>query len=103
MMFLFARKNITAIISSLNLLAITIALRTGKADYHFMLQHDDGTWSHKPGMAGTRLINGNNPSVVSWDMPIYHRGLYNVFGIVSEIGAIENYYDSDTIYFAVTR
>ena len=54
-------------------------------------------------MAGTRLINGNNPSVVSWDMPIYHRGLYNVFGIVSEIGAIENYYDSDTIYFAVTR
>ena len=79
-----------------------IALRTGDADYHFMLQHSDGTWSHKPGICSTRLIDGANPSVISWDLPQID-GYLLQFGILSEVGCIENYYDSEIIYFAVTK
>ncbi|MBQ3229787.1 MAG: hypothetical protein IJB49_02085, partial [Clostridia bacterium] len=77
-----------------------IALRTGKDDYHFMIQHSDGSWSHKPGRAKTRLINGANPSVVNWDL-ILIDGFLSNFGFIKEIGVIPNYYDSETIYFAV--
>lgn len=68
-----------------------------------MVQHNDGTWSHKPGFCGTRLINGANPSVVSWDAPQINSFHLYAFGIVREIGAISNYYDSKTVYFAVTK
>ena len=80
-----------------------IALRTGESDYHFMVQHNDGSWSHKPGFASTRLIDGDNPSVVSWDCPKIDSFLLYHFGIVKEIGYEYNYYDSRTIYFAVTK
>lgn len=80
-----------------------IALRTGESDYHFMVQHSDGSWSHKPGICKTRLIDGNNPSVVSWDAPQIDLYAWVYFGIVIEIGYEPNYYDSETIYFAVSR
>ena len=80
-----------------------VALRTGEADYHFMVQHNDGTWSHKPGYGSTRLIDGDNPSVVSWDAPLVDSYLLYNYGIVKEIGAIQSYYDSKTIYFAVSK
>ena len=80
-----------------------IALRTGDADYHFMVQHNDGSWSHKPGICSTRLINGANPSVVSWDAPKIDPYFYYYYGIVKEVGSEANYYDSKTIYFAVTK
>ncbi len=80
-----------------------IALRTGEADYHFMIQHSDGSWSHKPGLCGTRLIDGPNPDAVSWDVPLVDPFLLNNFGIVKEIGSISGYYDSETRYFAVSK
>ena len=43
-----------------------IALRTSEADYHFMLQHSDGSWSHKPSSLLSRLIAGDNPSEIAW-------------------------------------
>lgn len=79
-----------------------IALRTGESDYHFMIQHNDGTWSHKPSACKTRLINGANPSVVSWDLPLVDTFLYS-YGVIREVGAIPNYYNSKTRYFAVTK
>ena len=80
-----------------------IALRTGVADYHFMVQHNDGSWSHKPGFCSTRLIDGDNPSVISWDAPQVVSFLLSNFGIIREVGSIHNYYDSRTIYFAVSK
>lgn len=80
-----------------------IALRTGVADYHFMVQHSNGSWSHKPGFCSTRLIDGTNPSVISWDMPEVDSYLLYSSGIIKETGYIHNYYDSETIYFAVSK
>ena len=80
-----------------------IALRTSATDYHFMKQHSDGSWSHKPSICKSRLIEGTNPSVVSWDVPTYDTMLWAFTGRVEETGYIENYYNSKTIYFAVTR
>ena len=80
-----------------------IALRTGEADYHFMVQHNDGSWSHKPGLCSTRLIDGDNPSVVAWDAPTINSFYYYITGKVIEIGYVPNYYNSKTIYFAVSK
>ena len=80
-----------------------IALRTGKNDYHFMVQHNDGSWSHKPGICETRLIDGANPSVVSWDLPQINRRQYYMYGVVKEVGYVPNYYNSKTVYLAITR
>ena len=44
-----------------------IALRTANNDYHFMLQHNDGTWSHKPSVCPTRPIIC--PALISNDTP----------------------------------
>jgi hypothetical protein len=77
-------------------------MRTGDKDYHFMVQHNDGSWSHKPGPCSTRLIDGANPSVISWDAPQIS-GFLLLFGVVEEVGVVPNYYDSRTIYFAVSK
>ena len=79
-----------------------IALSTGPDDYHFMVQHSDGTWSHKPGFGPTRQINGDNPSCVSWDAPIVD-GLLLSMGIYCEVGAHEGYYNDGPVYFAVSK
>lgn len=80
-----------------------IALRTGEIDYHFMVQHSDGSWSHKPGFLSTRLIDGANPSVIAWDAPQINSFFLSEFGIIKEVDPIPNYYDSATIYFAVSK
>ena len=69
-----------------------IALRTGEADYHFMLQHSDGSWSHKPSSLPSRLIAGDNPSEIAWD------GYAKTGRVICN-----NYYNSKTVYFAVTK
>ena len=54
-------------------------------------------------MCSTRLINGDNPSVISWDLPKIDIYSLYVYGVIRETGYVENYYDSRTIYFAVTK
>ncbi len=80
-----------------------IALRTGshtvngrlEKDYHFMVQHDDGSWSHKPGLLEARkLKTGETPETASWDLYEFVNNKVSV--------AYVNFYDSKTVYFAVT-
>lgn len=80
-----------------------IALRTGEADYHFMVQHSDGTWSHKPGSLKSRLIDGANPSVVSWDYPNVDMDAFYSTGQIIESGVTPNCYTSLIVYFAITE
>ena len=80
-----------------------IALRTWTGDYHFMLQLNDGTWAHKPSIAETRIITNINPSAVNWDQPIIDLAYLQSTGIVKEVGVNPNYYNSKTIYFAVSK
>ena len=54
-------------------------------------------------ICSTRLIDGDNPSVISWDAPQVDTFLLYNFGIVKEIGYVPNYYDSRTVYFAVSK
>ena len=76
-----------------------IAFRTSESDYHFMVQHSDGSWSHKPGFLPSRKIDGENPSEVSWDQ---YEGSH-LWGIIFYEKVLhENWYNSETLYFAVT-
>ncbi len=53
-------------------------------DYHFMVQHNDGTWSHKPGQNNSvQLKAGQTPENVQW---------------VNDQGYV---YDSEIVYIAV--
>ena len=79
-----------------------IALRTGVEDYHFMVQNSDGSWSHKPGHCKTRQIDGANPSVVPWDAIIIDQYIFQQLNYVVEIDIEPNYYDSKTLYFAIS-
>ena len=77
-----------------------IAFRTSESDYHFMVQHKDGSWSHKPGFLPSRKIDGENPSEVSWDQ---YEGSH-LWGIIFYEKVLqENWYNSETLYFAVTK
>ena len=49
-------------------------------DYHFMIQLNDGKWADKPGESASRLLGYLNPTTYDW-------GTYN----------------SDVVYFAVSR
>ena len=79
-----------------------IALRTGPGDYHYMLQHSDGTWSHKPGACPSRLLNARNPSSALWNKPIIDEYAYYYSGIIDELSFDSNYYSSATYYFAIS-
>ncbi|HBG32184.1 MAG: hypothetical protein A2102_03340 [Tenericutes bacterium GWF2_38_8] len=62
-------------------------------DFHFMIQLDDGSWSHKIGdLPSLHLSSVINPSEINWDAPYidYFTGEY-----------FPNHYNSYTIYFAV--
>ena len=48
----------------------------------------------------TRLIDGDNPSVVSRDLP---KGHENEYGRMIETGSEKGYYSSEIQYFAVER
>ena len=76
-----------------------IALRTGESDYHFMRQNSDGTWSHKPSWLPTMLASGTNPSTISWDLPAFEIDANGRHQLVF----IPNYYDSKTLYFAISK
>ena len=56
------------------------------ADFHFMLQHSDGTWSHKMGSLPSEYLGKINPSTYQW---LSSDGRYD--------------YNEGTVYFAVTR
>ena len=85
-----------------------IALRTttndtANPDYHFMVQHSDGSWSHKPGFLPARKLEGNNPTDAKW--PGYGVQCVVVYGKIylQEYITEPNRYSSETRYFAVTR
>lgn len=80
-----------------------IGLRIGPKDYHFMVQHNDGSWSHKPGVCPSRLATGNDPRMMSWDRPEINERLFYYTGKVEETNIIPNYYDSYTVFFAVRK
>lgn len=63
-----------------------IDLGLGEADYHFMLQHSDGTWSSKAGSTPSVNLGAISPRTYRWDL-----------------GTIQGYYDSATIYLAVKK
>ncbi len=55
------------------------------SDFHFMLQHNDGTWSHKMGLLPSEDLGDINPSTYQW---------------------LNNYgqeYNEGTVYYAVSR
>ena len=55
-------------------------------DYHFMVQTSSGGWAHKQGALASEYLGLINLNTRSWDQ-----------------GSIPNYYDSETIYLAVSR
>ncbi len=57
----------------------------GVADYHFAVQLSDGTWADKPGPRPSRW-NALDGAAIAWDM-----------------GDIKDYYNTETVYFAVER
>ena len=59
----------------------------GNWDYHFWLQSENGEWCDKPDWRNAARVQGDvNPSEQNWE----HMG-------------VANFYDSETIYFAVTE
>ena len=61
-------------------------------DYHFLVQTNDGRWAHKPGNKPSEMIGYINPNTYNWS--------YN-YGTASNPSW--RYYDSDVLYFAVSR
>ena len=57
----------------------------GAADYHFAVQLSDGSWADKPGLTPSRW-NALDGTAIAWDL-----------------GSIKNYYNTETVYFAVVR
>lgn len=57
----------------------------GVADYHFAVQLNDGSWADKPGKKPSRW-NAMDGTAVAWDLD-----------------NIKNYYNTETVYFAVER
>lgn len=55
----------------------------GFADYHFAVQLSDGSWADKPGQRPSRW-NALDGATIAWDC-----------------GNIKNYYNTETVYFAV--
>ena len=72
--YIVAMKTSTIVISSI-----------GVADYHFAVQLSDGSWADKPGQKPSRW-NVLDGAAIAWDL-----------------GNIKNYYNTETVYFAVER
>ena len=72
--YIVAMKTSTTVIPSI-----------GVADYHFAIQLSDGSWADKPGQTPSRW-NAIDGTSVAWDL-----------------GNIKNYYNTETVYFAVER
>lgn len=67
-----------------------------------MLQHNDGTWSHKPSYCPSRLISESNPTIAQWNLPIIDLDLFMNTGKVVETGEIVDYYTNGPLYFAIS-
>ena len=78
----------------ITILGVQIYSKSG--DFHFMVQHNDGSWSHKPGWAPSMLLNEDNPSDATWP---YYREMN---GKVKQLLFWETY-GSDTLYYAIKR
>lgn len=57
----------------------------GIADYHFAIQLSDGTWADKPGQKASRW-NALDGTAIAWDL-----------------AGIKNYYNTESIYFAIGK
>jgi len=84
-----------------------VALRTttnsaGDPDYHFMVQHSDGSWSHKPGNLPSRMLEYDNPTDAPWPRYVVLFWLQNGELQMAEFATMEDCYCSQTLYFAVT-
>lgn len=66
-----------------------------KHDYHFWLQTDTGEWCDKAGWYNAATLKGDvNPSNENWNYNYYINQVQHTY---------TNFYDSDTIYFAITE
>ena len=73
-----------------------VALRVASDDYHFMRQNNDGTWSEKCGQFMRRNHEGLDPD--SWSWSTFKLYFYNDR---IEYEEVFDYYQSNTLYFAV--
>nr|MDD6335240.1 hypothetical protein [bacterium] len=73
--------------------AVRVGAMNGWHDFHFMIQHSDGSWSDKPGELPSQNKGMINPTSIPW--PIYN----------ADTGAIvfPNFYNSATVYLAVKK
>ena len=55
-------------------------------DYHFMVQVNTSDWAHKQGKTSSAFLGHIDPSTYNWSA-----------------GTYSNFYNSSTLYFAVTR
>lgn len=78
---------------------IAMRINEGDGEYHFMKQHNDGSWSQKHGYLPSQTVNGYNPSAISWDCPGF---TYDKNGNIVEV-VTKDYYKGGTRYFAITN
>ena len=72
--YIVAMKTSTIVIPSI-----------GVADYHFAVQLSDGSWADKPGQMPSRW-NALDGTAIAWDL-----------------SNVKNYYNTETVFFAVGR
>ena len=77
-----------------------------RTDYHFYMQHSDGTWSHKPGSGGVSNVSLSNgvPLTNSNIIASANEGLYSIgarkFLIISRDAVIEHLHgDRDAYHY----
>ena len=66
-------------------------------DYHFLVRHNDGSWSHKPGTEPSQNMGKGGydfPSKQNWDIPFYKKGV-KIY--------LKNFYNSATYYLAIRK
>lgn len=72
-----------------------IALVVGNTDYHFYMQHSDGTWSHKPGSSQitNRSLSTNvvltNDNIVACAAEGIYQGGYLSFFVITKTAVID--------------
>lgn len=71
-----------------------IAVATGATDFHFYMQHNDGTWSHKPGTTAVRNYSINS----SASSPVYLTNS-NILSLANQ-----GYYEDGALkFFIISR
>jgi len=68
-------------------------------DYHFMVQTDTGAWAHKQGWYQRATLAGYiDPATAYWPLEFDYEFNGNVY-----TASFENFFNSNTIFFAATR